>query len=75
MTKSYSDLDQTSSATWWPGCCWPPAFAPATYGDGWPFWPFNKEDKPGKPDKISLLLERHDPDPDGPAAIRGFGGG
>ena len=26
--------------------------APAARGDGWPYWPFKKEEKPGKPDKI-----------------------
>ena len=40
---------------------------PEARGD-WSFWPFNKDDKPGKPDKSHRLVERHGPDPNGPAA-------
>jgi hypothetical protein len=49
-------------------------FAPAARGDGWSFWPFNKEEKPGKPDKVvvywteTVLSQANQP------PIRGFGG-
>ena len=48
--------------------------APAAHGDGWPFWPFNREDKPGKPDKIIALWSDTVLTQTGQPPIRGFGG-
>ena len=48
--------------------------APAARGDGWPYWPFNKDDKPGKPDKIITLWSDTVLTQAGRPPIRGFGG-
>ena len=48
--------------------------APAARGDGWPYWPFNKDDKPGKPDKIITLWSDTVLTQTGRPPIRGFGG-
>jgi hypothetical protein len=48
--------------------------APAARGDGWPYWPFNKEEKPGKPDKITALWSDTVLTQTGQPPIRGFGG-
>ena len=47
---------------------------PAAYGDGWSFWPFNKEDQPGKPDKVSCFWNDTILTQAGQPPIRGFGG-
>ena len=47
---------------------------PAAHGDGWPFWPFNKDEKPGKPDKIIALWSDTVLTQTGRPPIRGFGG-
>jgi hypothetical protein len=49
-------------------------FAPAAHGEGWQFWPFNKEDKPGKPDKVVTIWSDTVLTQAGQPAIRGFGG-
>jgi hypothetical protein len=48
--------------------------APAARGDGWPLWPFNKDDKPGKPDKIVALWNDTVLTQAGRPPLRGFGG-
>jgi len=48
--------------------------APAARGDGWPFWPFKKEEKPGKPDKIVALWSDTVLTQTGQPPLRGFGG-
>ena len=48
--------------------------APAAHGDGWPYWPFKKEDKPGKPDKIVAVWSDTVLTQTGRPALRGFGG-
>ena len=48
--------------------------APAARGEGWPYWPFNREDKPGKPDKIVTLWSDTVLTQPGRPPIRGFGG-
>ncbi len=48
--------------------------APAAYGEGWPLWPFNTKDKPGKPDKIVALWSDTILTQAGQPPIRGFGG-
>ena len=48
--------------------------APAARGDGWSFWPFNREEKPGKPDKIIALWSDTVLTQTGRPPIRGFGG-
>jgi hypothetical protein len=47
---------------------------PAARGDGWPYWPFKKEDKPGKPDKIVAYWNDTVLTQTGRPPIRGFGG-
>ncbi|MEI8372898.1 MAG: hypothetical protein WCJ35_08695 [Planctomycetota bacterium] len=47
---------------------------PAVYGEGWPLWPFNTKDKPGKPDKIVALWNDTILTQAGQPPIRGFGG-
>jgi hypothetical protein len=47
---------------------------PAARGDGWSVWPFNKEDKPGKPDKVVALWSDTVLTQTGRAPLRGFGG-
>ncbi len=47
--------------------------APAAHGEGWP-WPFNSEEKPGKPDKIIALWSDTVLTQTGRPPIRGFGG-
>jgi len=48
--------------------------APAACGEGWPSWPFNTKDKPGKPDKIVALWSDTILTQAGRPPIRGFGG-
>ncbi len=48
--------------------------APAAHGDGWPYWPFNKEEKPGKPDKIIAMWSDTILTQTGRPPIRGVGG-
>lgn len=48
--------------------------APAARGEGWPYWPFKKDDKPGKPDKIITLWSDTVLTQAGRPPIRGFGG-
>ncbi len=48
--------------------------APTARGDGWPYWPFKKEDKPGKPDKIVALWSDTVLTQAGRPPLRGFGG-
>ena len=47
--------------------------APAAHGEGWP-WPFNSEEKPGKPDKIIAFWSDTVLTQTGRPPIRGFGG-
>ena len=49
-------------------------FAPAAHGEGWSVWPFNKEDKPGKPDKVVALWNDTVLTQGGQPPVRGFGG-
>ncbi len=48
--------------------------APAARGDGWSVWPFKKEEKPGKPDKIVALWNDTVLTQTGRPPMRGFGG-
>jgi hypothetical protein len=48
--------------------------APVARGDGWSVWPFNREEKPGKPDKIIALWSDTVLTQTGRPPIRGFGG-
>jgi hypothetical protein len=50
------------------------ALAPAAYGEGWQVWPFNKEDKPGKPDKVVALWSDTILTQSGRPPTRGIGG-
>jgi hypothetical protein len=47
---------------------------PAAHGDGWPLWPFKKEEKPGKPDKVVGIWSDTVLTKPGSPATRGFGG-
>jgi hypothetical protein len=47
---------------------------PTAYGDGWAPWPFNKEEKPGKPTKIVPLWNDTVLTQTGRPQTRGFGG-
>jgi hypothetical protein len=48
--------------------------APAAHGEGWPYWPFHKDEKPGKPDKIITLWSDTVLTQAGRPPTRGFGG-
>src|SRR5580658_5374415 len=48
--------------------------APAAHGDGWPYWPFKKDEKPGKPDKVVANWSDTILTQPGQPPIRGFGG-